>query len=83
VLVHDNDDDPHQNDPDAAYWARGCSGNGNNCPQPWDNHGADGMNMMFADGHAEFVRRVNNNSGLNIVISRILARSQKPWEYFN
>ncbi|MDB6122914.1 MAG: prepilin-type N-terminal cleavage/methylation domain [Pedosphaera sp.] len=27
----------------------------NNWPDPGDNHGADGMNFSFCDGHAEFV----------------------------
>jgi prepilin-type processing-associated H-X9-DG protein len=39
----------------------GCTpsyqGNGNNCPQPWDNHGVEGVNILFGDGHAEFVRK--------------------------
>lgn len=28
----------------------------NNKPEPWDNHGALGMNMQFVDGHVEFIK---------------------------
>ena len=28
-----------------------------NYPDPEDNHGKDGSNMNFCDGHAEFVKR--------------------------
>ena len=38
-------------DADAGSGAR------SNYPDPEDNHGADGMNMNFCDGHAEFVPR--------------------------
>jgi prepilin-type N-terminal cleavage/methylation domain-containing protein/prepilin-type processing-associated H-X9-DG protein len=39
-----------------------------NYPDPSDNHGADGANMAFCDGHAEFIKRarydfVRNASG--------------------
>jgi prepilin-type N-terminal cleavage/methylation domain-containing protein/prepilin-type processing-associated H-X9-DG protein len=33
----------------------GYSGTRNNIPDPIDNHGADGGNVSFCDGHAEFV----------------------------
>ncbi len=33
----------------------GYSGTRNNIPDPIDNHGADGGNVAFCDGHAEFV----------------------------
>ena len=33
----------------------GYSGTRNNIPDPIDNHGADGGNISFCDGHAEFV----------------------------
>lgn len=33
----------------------GFSGTRNNIPDPIDNHGADGGNVSFCDGHAEFV----------------------------
>ena len=46
----------------AAMAREGCtpsrSNNGNNCPQPWDNHGADGTNFLFMDGHVEFVKKI-------------------------
>ena len=29
----------------------------NNYPDPCDNHGADGFNVLFCDGHAEFVKQ--------------------------
>ncbi len=89
MLVHDNDD-PVRGD-------TGCensrSGNGNNCPQEWDNHGRHGMNMMFADGHADWIPKYRGkytdfSSGyaiervsVNASIDRIFARSQAPWMY--
>jgi prepilin-type processing-associated H-X9-DG protein len=33
----------------------GFAGTRNNIPDPIDNHGADGGNISFCDGHAEFV----------------------------
>jgi prepilin-type processing-associated H-X9-DG protein len=33
----------------------GYAGTRNNIPDPVDNHGADGGNVSFCDGHAEFV----------------------------
>ena len=33
------------------------SGADNNYPEPWDNHGAKGMNILFVDAHAELVLR--------------------------
>jgi prepilin-type N-terminal cleavage/methylation domain-containing protein/prepilin-type processing-associated H-X9-DG protein len=32
--------------------------NNSNYPDPEDNHGKDGNNMNFCDGHAEFVKRI-------------------------
>ena len=43
-LLHDGDD--VQLDKDTE-----------NYPDPTDNHGADGANMSFCDGHAEFIKR--------------------------
>jgi prepilin-type N-terminal cleavage/methylation domain-containing protein/prepilin-type processing-associated H-X9-DG protein len=37
-------------DEDSAY-----QGTRNNIPDPIDNHGADGGNVSFCDGHAEFI----------------------------
>jgi prepilin-type N-terminal cleavage/methylation domain-containing protein/prepilin-type processing-associated H-X9-DG protein len=31
----------------------------NNYPEPWDNHGARGLNMLFVDGHSTFILRKN------------------------
>jgi prepilin-type N-terminal cleavage/methylation domain-containing protein/prepilin-type processing-associated H-X9-DG protein len=92
VLVHDNDD------AGSGFGPKGCEvsrhGNGNNCPQPWDNHGAEGMNMMFADGHADYIKKIGGNwteyngtspttkFSQNASIDKVLVRSQKPWEYF-
>ncbi len=32
--------------------------NNSNFPDPEDNHGKDGSNMNFCDGHAEFIKRI-------------------------
>jgi len=97
MLVHDNDD-RCENQP--GYFA-GCEdslfGNGNNCPQPWDNHGSLGMNMMFTDGHAEWLKklpgtyentRMRSDTGSgpmitsnNASIDRVWLKSQYPREY--
>jgi len=51
VLMHDAD----ESGPvlGAAGEAR------NNLPEPWDNHGTAGMNILFADGHVTFVKSAN------------------------
>jgi len=38
----------------------------NNYPDPADNHGADGVNILFCDGHGEWVRKENYLSSWNI-----------------
>jgi prepilin-type N-terminal cleavage/methylation domain-containing protein/prepilin-type processing-associated H-X9-DG protein len=49
ILMHDGDDGG-----DIA----GSNGVAiNNWPERWDNHGAVGMNILFADGHVVMVRR--------------------------
>jgi prepilin-type N-terminal cleavage/methylation domain-containing protein/prepilin-type processing-associated H-X9-DG protein len=51
ILMHDADD------------GGDIAGSGglaiNNVPEKWDNHGAAGMNILFADGHSVFVRRAD------------------------
>jgi prepilin-type processing-associated H-X9-DG protein len=32
----------------------------NNYPDPGDNHGSDGANANFCDGHAQWVKEKNN-----------------------
>ena len=38
----------------------------NNYPDPVDNHGADGSNVLFCDGHGEWVKRQNYIPSWNI-----------------
>jgi prepilin-type processing-associated H-X9-DG protein len=33
----------------------GFNGTRSNIPDPIDNHGADGANISFCDGHAQFI----------------------------
>lgn len=33
-------------------------GQGDDCPQPWDNHAEAGSNFLFGDGHAQFIKKV-------------------------
>lgn len=49
ILMHDGDDGGDIAGSGAAAI--------NNWPERWDNHGAVGMNILFADGHVVFVRR--------------------------
>lgn len=64
-MMHDQDDERT----DLPNPNLGCTavdgsmaGAGNDCPQPWDNHGAAGMNMMYADGHGEFAQKTSGNA---------------------
>lgn len=97
LLVHDNDNrydfipvNRQEFGCENAVWG------GNNCPQPWDNHGAKGMDMMFGDGHARWVPKqagtyedFRSSSGgtppvrvsKNASIDRIFLKSQYPWAY--
>jgi prepilin-type N-terminal cleavage/methylation domain-containing protein/prepilin-type processing-associated H-X9-DG protein len=57
------DADPSMDNIMGTAAAEGCvpskQNNGNNCPQPWDNHGAEGVNVLYMDGHADFARKVH------------------------
>jgi prepilin-type N-terminal cleavage/methylation domain-containing protein len=91
VLVYDEDD------ASGTLGNKGCEnsvdGNGNNCPQPWDNHGVEGMNMMFMDSHAQFVRKtaglyrdysktpIVSKQDDNASIDLIVTKSTAPYLY--
>jgi len=91
VLVHDNDQRIDGNN----FGCESAKSTGNNCPQPWDNHGDKGMNMMFGDGHADFVQKLSGTwedftkadsmgrcpsiPSVNASIDRIFTKSQQPW----
>jgi prepilin-type processing-associated H-X9-DG protein len=55
-LMHDADDG-WQNGADILGAGHGMAEN--NYPEPWDNHGTTGMNILFVDGHVGFVKRHN------------------------
>jgi len=45
----------------------GYSGSRGNIPDPIDNHGADGANISFCDGHAEFVSARPDTKYINAI----------------
>ena len=54
----------------ACMWLDGDSGymgSRNNIPDPIDNHGADGGNVSFCDGHAEFVSAKPNSKYITMI----------------
>lgn len=91
LLVHDNDN--HQD----SVGTLGCTNSldfGNNCPQTIDNHGAEGMNAMFGDGHADWMKKLTGRfedyrfntpkiteKNQNASIDRIWLASQYPLTY--
>ncbi|MEP0843573.1 MAG: type II secretion system protein [Phycisphaerae bacterium] len=91
VLVHDNDNRLNGSD----FGCENAKNGGNNCPQPWDNHNEFGMNMMFGDGHADWVRKISgtypdrsSDSGpftakpsKNALIDAYFIKSQYPWKF--
>jgi prepilin-type N-terminal cleavage/methylation domain-containing protein/prepilin-type processing-associated H-X9-DG protein len=50
-------------DGDNAIAGTPAGSNWNDYPDVWDNHGALGSNILFADGHATFVSRKTKNVG--------------------
>lgn len=53
----------------------GYNGTRNNIPDPIDNHGADGGNVSFCDGHAEFVQA---RPDLRYILSLYLGTDADP-----
>lgn len=49
ILMHDGDD--------GGDVVRANGRAQNNYPEPWDNHGIRGMNILFADNHVAMVKR--------------------------
>jgi prepilin-type N-terminal cleavage/methylation domain-containing protein/prepilin-type processing-associated H-X9-DG protein len=50
-LIYDADD--------RDYTGRDATRKNEDYPDPGDNHGTDGANVVFCDGHAEFIRQDN------------------------
>jgi len=81
----------------SSHDSFGCQGSldggGGNCPQPWDNHGAEGTNVMYADGHAGWLKKMAgireyDYSGrqpaefdYNKSISMLWLKSDSPWMF--
>ena len=102
MLVHDADEELSGYSKDPAFGCRPIvfSSNyasGNNCPQSWDNHGETGMNMMFADGHVQWTKKLRGMvtdmrkatdtsippplESVNAEIEKVWLKSQYPWRY--
>lgn len=102
MLVHDADEERGVGGIDPAFGCRPIAlssgyASGNNCPQPWDNHGETGMNMMFADGHVHWAKKIRGQvidmrratstntpapqESVNAEIEKVWLKSQYPWRY--
>ncbi len=50
-------DESQGSPPGRDAGCRPTLGGGDDCPQPWDNHGEAGTNFLFGDGHAQWVKK--------------------------
>ncbi len=55
IIILDNDNDDA--DPAGLAIGVGRADGTNNWPEPWNNHGSDGLNSAFCDGSASWVPR--------------------------
>ncbi|RMH14153.1 MAG: prepilin-type N-terminal cleavage/methylation domain-containing protein [Planctomycetota bacterium] len=56
ILILDNDNDDNSNPFGVALGVVRPEGGQNNWPDPWNNHGDEGLHAGFADGSARFVK---------------------------